>query len=147
MFNFKKNIVFFLLLVLILAACGKDDEALLGKAQSIEEPTIIFGEKLGEKDIKARNVFVIGEQVYFLIQLTEKVGVNELQIELKKHDGEQWSTLTKGPMPVQSDFKKLLNGLPNTIFEQTGVGAYKLLAYKGDELLVEGDFVIEEVSN
>jgi len=147
----RKILISFLLLFTLIIGCSNQEESILKEATSEEETNekssenrIVFGEKTGDKDLDARNVFKLGEPTHFVVYSDEALDVSEVTVVLKKHKGEDWEQLTKGQLDVKPEWKQFMNGLPASLYEQTGPGAYKLEVIKGEDVLAEGDFIIEK---
>jgi len=140
-----------LILSISIIGCSSNNESLLDEdkekvnpKQGTDENQIVFGEKIGERQIDARNVFRIGEPTHFIVSTNEQLDVNEVTVVLRKYNGEEWSKLTEAPLEVKPEWKQFMNGLPAKIYKQTGTGAYKLEVLRSGELLAKGEFVINE---
>jgi hypothetical protein len=124
----------------MLAACGKKEKTIID--ESIDN-TILFGEKTGEQDLKMKNLFTIGEEVTFYVKLSKPIRASSVTFQLFKLKDEGWEKLSEAPLEVKPDWKEFMNGLPGTIFEQTGDGVYKVIILKGEKELTKGEFIIE----
>jgi len=147
-----KKILVSLLLFAFLIGCSDQDESILKETDNKEEKTnedndenrIVFGEKTGDKDLDPRNVFKLGEPTHFVVHSKKALEVSSITVILKKHNGEEWEQLTEGSLDVKPEWKQFMNGLPASLYKQTGPGAYKLEVLKGEDVFAEGDFIIQK---
>ncbi|MBO8156683.1 MAG: hypothetical protein H0Z32_09500 [Bacillaceae bacterium] len=167
-----KKISIHIVIILIsvtLSACGSEEETILSNNSDnnqhaeqsdqnnsekkkdtkdlLVEKKIIFGDKKGERELDARNLFKLGENAYFLVTLEKAVETDAVTIILNKLEEDKWVKLTEGPLEVKPEWKQFMNGLPGTIFQKTGPGAYQLIVKKGDEELAKGEFIIQDPEN
>lgn len=132
----RKKVLFLLFFLFIaLTACSNNNEP---------SHSIVFGERKGESELEARNVFEQGEQVNFFIEGEESFGVETLDVHLNiMTPEEEWEHIAKNELPVNPESNQLLNGLEGSLFEQLGPGIYQLEVDIGEET-VSGDFVIRD---
>jgi len=134
-----------ILVLSILGACNNNEEALLQEdKQSSGENRIVFGEKKGKRELEARNVFSLGEPTHFIVHTEKVLNVSSVNIVLKKRSDDGWEKLTEGPLEVKPEWEQFMNGLPASLYEKTGPGAYKLEVFKEEKVLAEGEFIIEK---
>ncbi|TFB19289.1 hypothetical protein E3U55_11295 [Filobacillus milosensis] len=130
----KKSIIL-LIIILFISACSDNNEL---------EGDIVFGKLKGNNEIQAINVFTIGEKMNFLIETNQKIGVEEVNVTLNilnpKGDYEE---VTSNSMPTNPEADQIMNGLPASLFEQLGAGAYQL-EVNIDGTVVKGEFIYEE---
>ncbi|MGM8215075.1 hypothetical protein ACLIA0_05790 [Bacillaceae bacterium W0354] len=131
-----RKITFGLILLVFIVLVGCSEDKLEG--------TIIFGEKVGENELKAVNVFNLGEQMNFLVETNREIGVEEVEITLNILNPEgDYESITSSSLPVNPESDQIMNGLSADIFEQLGAGVYQL-EVNIDGTVIKGDFIYQE---
>ncbi len=139
-----KKYITLLVFCMLLVGCSNDSDTLLNEGENNGKSTnIVFGKKIGEKEIQADNVFQLGETTHFLISSKNNFNISKVTIVLKKMVDGKWKKLTEAELEINPESKQFLNGLPGSLYQTAGPGAYKLEVINNGELLVEGDYVVE----
>lgn len=153
-----RRIVLLIFFVILLNACGNDNtdsETLLGKEhdkekivklqESLQENKLVLGYKQNDK-VKLNNLFKLGENTYFVLLLVEPIGKEQIIIELNKLNDKDdvWEKLSETPMPIKPDAIEIMNGIDGSIYRKAGSGVYKIVAKDGNNILAEGEFVVED---
>ncbi|MCA0970979.1 hypothetical protein LCM20_10285 [Halobacillus litoralis] len=145
-----KNLISILILGMLLAVitgCSQSNtsETLLNDEEiDLKQSQIVFGDRVEDGKVSLKNTFSLGSDPQFVILLTEPVQSDQITISLNKLNDEDWNTLSESELPVDSGSVEITNGLSASIFEQTGAGAYQLVASENDEKIASGEFVVEE---
>lgn len=136
-----------LVLILMVTACTSkaEDEAILNKSDQDESVSkIIFGNKIGEKELTAKNIFSTSETAHFIINSKQEFGLDTIQVIVNSNNGNGWEELTSSTLDVEADWTQAMNGLPSAFLEQIGPGAFQMVAKVDGETIAKGEFVIEQ---
>ncbi|RSK28675.1 hypothetical protein EJF36_18375 [Bacillus sp. HMF5848] len=146
--KYLKNIWVILLILLVVAGCGKKTENVAEVTNNKEqyEGIVVLGKKLEDTTLQAGNVFNLGESVHFLVKMENPIGNSEVEIVLEKlnETEKQWVQLSKGKLEVDKTWTEFMNGLSSNVFEQAGAGSYQIKILKSGEEAALGQFIVNE---